>query len=58
MEVKIQDPLDPKTMVWKVIKSSQGKIYLYDSKEEAERVLNLCYGDAVPKDRLRVVEAL
>ena len=55
MEIRIPDPLCPKEKVWLVVKSSRGIVYQYDTKEEADRMLRMCYGDKLCASDMRVV---
>jgi hypothetical protein len=58
MQVKVEDPSDRNKLVWRSVRLSAGHApYEYDTREEASRMLQLCYGDAVPSDRLRVIPA-
>lgn len=56
MQIKIQDPQDPTKLVWKSVRqSSKVAPYTYDTKEEAEKMLRICYGAALTSDCMRVV---
>lgn len=57
MQIKIQDPQDPTKLVWKSIRQSDKVApYTYDTKEEAEHMLRICYGAALTSDCMRVVK--
>ena len=57
MQVKIEDRKNKNEHVWVSVKgSSLPEPYEYDTREEAERMLRICYGGDVSNDRLRVVE--
>lgn len=57
MQVKIEDRANPKKLVWVSVQGSNlPSPYEYDTREEAERMLRMCYGGDVSNDRLRVIE--
>ena len=56
MQVQIVDPTT-KQADWVSVKGSHlATPYEYDTKEEAEKMLRICYGAAVENDRLRVIQ--
>ena len=56
MQIQIPNPQTGKPE-WKSIKGSHMKEpYEYDTREEAERVLRICYGHALCRDEMRVIE--
>ena len=57
MQVKIKVPKKgfPENEEWRDVKTSDGKTYFYDSREKAEKMLKMCYGDALPSDKMRVI---
>ena len=57
MQVKIKVPKEGllENEEWRDVKRSDGKTYFYDSREEAEKMLKMCYGDALPSDKMRVI---
>lgn len=57
MQVQIEDRQNDNKLTWVSVQGSGlPKPYEYDTREEAERMLRICYGGDVSKDRLRVVE--
>ena len=57
MQVKIEDRKNKTELVWVSVQGAGlPKPYEYDTREEAERMLRICYGGDVSNDRLRVVE--
>lgn len=57
MQVKIEDPFNPEKKTWVSVKGSHLPTpYEYDTREEAERMLRMCYGAAVLKEDQRVIE--
>lgn len=57
MQVQIVDPTT-KEASWVSVKGSHlATPYEYDTKEEAEKMLRMCYGAAVSNDQLRVIQA-
>lgn len=57
MQVKIEDRQNNNKLVWVSVQGSDlPKPYEYETREEAERMLRICYGGDVSNDRLRVIE--
>ena len=57
MQIRIEDPQNPTKKVWVSIKASHLKTpYEYETKEEAERMLRICYGGTVLKEDQRILE--
>ena len=55
MEIYIET--EPGKMEWRAVHPSHGKRYEYDTKEEAERMLRMCYGPPMlDSDHQRVRE--
>lgn len=56
MQVQIVDPITRKSE-WTSVKGSRSATpYEYDTREEAESVLRMCYGSAVENSNLRIIE--
>lgn len=57
MQILIADKNDPTKKVWVSVKCSGTTIpYRYDTKEEAEKMLRMCYGAALPNNEMRIKE--
>jgi hypothetical protein len=55
IQIKVHDP-DPTKSEWKLMRHSEsGKYYVYDTRELAQRVLEMCYPDSCA-DNVRVKE--
>jgi len=57
MQIRILDPENLPNKMWAYVKRSDGMIYKFDNKDEANRMLFICYGPplVMPEDQ-RVVE--
>ena len=56
IQVQIVDPTTREAS-WVSIKASRSNDpYEYDTREEAEKMLRMCYGHGVENSRLRVIE--
>ena len=59
MQIKIADPKNYEKKIWASVRQTFGKKpYTYDTKEEAEKMLRICYGAALCSDEMRVINSL
>jgi hypothetical protein len=58
MQIRIEDPQNPNQKIWKSIKPSHSTYpYEYETKEEAERMLKMCYGATISNEDMRIIES-
>jgi len=56
MQVFAINPRNKEEKTWQTVRPSNGKPYAYETKQEAEHMLSICYPDSIVEE-IRVIES-